>query len=374
MVDFIPVARPHMWGNEKAYVSAAIDEGWISSKGSYIDRLESAFAAEIGVAHAVAVANGTVALHLALDVLGVGEGDELIVPDFTMIAPIYAILYQRARPVPVDADATWNMDSDEVERRITTRTKAILAVHTYGHPARVDRLREIARKHGLALVEDGAEALGAEVGGQQVGSFGDIACFSLYANKVITTGEGGMLVTNDPEQFQAACWKRNMCFGPDRETQYTHASVGYNYRMTNLQAAVGVAQIENLSRATAAKIAIAERYDAALAGIPGLTLPPRSEWATNVHWVYGILVEEEFGVSRSELQRLLAEAGIETRRFFTPLHRQPIFRQHVEDWPFPHADRLWDRGLYIPSYIGMEDAVINRVATAIRRVHREGRA
>lgn len=282
----VPVCQPFFWGNEKTYVSAALDEGWISSKGRFLDQFESDFAHKLGVKFAVAVTSGTAALQLALDVLEIGSGDEVIVPDFTMMAPVFALIHERAIPVPIDADETWNMDPERIEEAITPRTKAVIVVHTYGHPARVDAIAEIARRHGLLVIEDAAEALGAELNGRKVGSFGDIACFSFYANKVVTTGEGGMLVTDNPKFFKLAKWKRNMCFGTDLETHFTHTSIGYNFRMTNLQAALGLARLEHLDGATSAKIGIADRYRMRLKEVRGLTLPPRSAWGTNVYWVF----------------------------------------------------------------------------------------
>jgi len=365
--EFQPVAQPHLWGNERIYLDEALESGWVSSRGPFIERFERAFAESIGVAHAVSVTNCTNALHLALDALGIGPGDEVIVPDFTMMAPVFAVLYQRATPVPIDADETWNMDPDAVAVAITPRTRAILAVHTYGHPARIDRLREIADEHNLWLVEDAAEAHGGAVLGRAVGTFGDIACFSFYANKLITTGEGGMIITNCEELAKRVRWKGNMCFGSDEESRYTHESIGFNYRMTNLQAAIGLAQLENAAAALESKLSIAQAYDAALGEIPGLTLPPRSTWAKNVFWVYGVLIRDEFGRSRVELQQRLSSRKIETRRFFTPLHRQPVIHSNGSLLSFPNADLLCERGLYLPSFPCMSTSVIQRVADEIRR-------
>jgi perosamine synthetase len=368
--EFQPVAQPHLWGNERIYIDEALESGWISSRGPFIERFEQAFAESIGTAHAISVTNCTNALHLALDALGIGPGDEVIVPDFTMIAPVFAILYQKATPVPVDADETWNMDPDAVILAITPQTRAVLAVHTYGHPARMDRLREIADKHNLWLIEDAAEAHGATVLGQPVGAFGDIACFSFYANKLITTGEGGMIITNHEDLAKRIRWKRDMCFGSDEESRYTHQSIGFNYRMTNLQAAVGLAQLENTAAALTSKLSIARAYDAALGEIPGLSLPPRSTWATNVFWVYGVLIQDEFGLSRLELQQWLFSRKIETRRFFTPLHRQPVMSSNLSQLRFPKADLLCERGLYLPSFSCMSTSVVERVAEEIRRARK----
>lgn len=368
--EFIPVSRPFMWGNEAAYVASAINEGWISSRGRFVDSFERMFAEAVGLKFAVAACNGTAAVHLALSTLGIGAGDEVIVPDFCMIAPVYAILYCGARPVPVEVDETWNINPALIEEKITDKTRAILVVHNYGHPADMVKISEIARRRGLYLVEDAAEVLGATAYGRQAGTFADISSFSFYANKVVTTGEGGMVATRSAELGERARWKRDMCFGPDEESRYTHREIGFNYRLTNMQAAVGVAQLEHLDEATASKVAVGQWYNAALAHVPGLTLPPAAEWARNVYWVYGVLAGPEFGVPRAELQTLLREEGIETRRFFTPLHRQPIVAGAGPEAEFPRSTYLSEHGLYLPSYVGMTEDVVARVADTIVSIRR----
>jgi perosamine synthetase len=360
-----------MWGKEAEYVNEAIREGWISSRGRMVDAFERGFAEALGMEHAVAVCNGTAAVHLALAALGIKAGDEVIVPDFCMIAPVLAILHCGATPVAVDVDETWNMAPALIEERITGHTRAILVVHNYGHPARMDEIEELARRHSLYLVEDTAEALGATVNGQRAGTFGDVASFSFYANKVITTGEGGMVVTRRAELFERLRWKRDLCFGKDEETRYTHAEIGFNYRLTNMQAAVGVAQLEHLDEAIASKIAVARRYNEALRGLPGLTLPPEAAWAKNVYWVYGVLVEPEFGIARALLQERLLAQGIETRRFFTPLHRQPIVPLKGGASDYPQSARLAEQGLYLPSSVGMQAAVVERVAETLHTLRRQ---
>lgn len=369
--DFIPVSQPFLWGNELLYASQAIQEGWISSRGRFVDAFERGFAEALEMRFAVAVCNGTAALHLALTTLDLKPGDEVIVPDFCMISPVLAILYCGATPVPVDVDQTWNINPKLIEEKISARTRAILVVHNYGHPAEMNAISEMARRLNLYLVEDVAESLGATVNGRKAGTFGDLACFSFYANKVITTGEGGMVVTQDPALYEKARWKRDLCFGPTEETRFTHQEIGYNFRLTNMQAAVGVAQLEHMNEAIAAKIAVAEKYDLALKDIEGLTLPPQAEWAKNVYWVYGVAVEPEFGVSRQLLQKYLRDAHIETRRFFTPIHQQPIVASNVAAADFPVSSYLSERGIYLPSYIGMSSAAIQRVANAIRSIQKE---
>lgn len=316
--------------------------------------------------------NGTVACHLAFAAAGIGAGDEVICPDFTMMAPVFSLLYLGATPVFVDADErSWTIDVSKIEAAITPRTKAILAVHIYGHPCDMDAIEAVARKRGLAVLEDAAEAHGATVRGRKAGAIGAAAAFSFYANKIITTGEGGMVVTSDDALAGRARSMKNLCLGKHPDTRFVHDGVGFQYRMTNVQAAFGLGQMEHAAEAVAAKVAIARRYDAALEGIPGLTRPPACEWATNVYWVYGILIEDAFGMPRLEVQRRLEAEGIETRTFFYPSHAQRMFPALPEAESrrrFPVSWRLWERGLYVPSFIGMGDAAIDRVAEGIRRI------
>ena len=370
----IPVSQPHLWGNELKYVTRAIETTWISSAGEYLEKFEKAFAAFCGVRHGIAVMNGTVACHVAFAASGIGPGDEVICPDFTMMAPVFSLLYLGATPAFVDADeGSWTIDVAKIEAAITKRTKAILAVHIYGHPCDMDAIHAVARKHGLIVLEDAAEAHGATCRGKKIGGLGRAAAFSFYANKIVTTGEGGMVVTDDDAVAAKARSLKNLCLGKQAETRFIHEGVGFQYRMTNLQAAIGAAQMEHAAEAVAAKVAIAKRYHQRLAGIPGLTLPPTRDWATNVFWVYGVLVEDAFGMPRLELQRRLEQEGIETRTFFHPSHAQSMFPRlspAESRARFPVSWRLWERGLYIPSYIGMGDDVIDRVADAIRRIQK----
>ena len=360
----IPFCIPHLWGNELEYLRQALAAGELSSSGRFVARLEEAFAAFCRAPHAIACMNGTVACQLAWAAAGIGAGDEVICPAFTMMSPIFALLHLGARPRFVDADATWQLDPALVEAAITERTRAILAVHIYGHPCDMDALRRIADRRGLLLLEDAAEAHGGEVRGRRTGALGDVSAFSFYANKIVTTGEGGIVVTSDPEIAARARSLRNLAFGDTAETRFIHKGVGFQFRMSNLQAAVGVAQLEHIDEAIAQKIWIADRYGERLAAVRGLVLPPRSDWARNVFWVYGVLVTEEFGVTRVELARVLAEQGIETRTFFYPAHRQVMFADQPHP-PMPWSDRLWEQGLYLPSYIGMTEDTIERVVNAI---------
>lgn len=362
MFAFVPVSRPHIWGEEKDKLCEAVDGRWVSSRGPFLDEFEKRFAGEIGVEYAVAVSSGTAAIHLALSVLDLDKDDEIIVPDFTMISPVLAVLACGAVPIPVDADETWNIDPEGIEQALTEKTRAIVVVHTYGHPARIDRIVDIARRHNLWIIEDAAEALGARALGRPIGSFGDLAIFSFYANKVVTTGEGGMVVTNDHRFCERLRARRNLCFGGDEETRFVHEEIGFNYRMTNLQAAMGIVQLQHLNEAVAAKIGIAREYNALLANVSGITLPPDSVWGPNVYWVYAVLIEDEFGLDRKTVQSELKRKGIETRRFFYPLHRQPIMPKAGVRQAFPKSIGLSDKGLYLPSFIGMDQSTIRRVA------------
>lgn len=344
----IPVCEPYLAGNELKYVMDCVQSNWISSAGKYIPLFEETFARCCGTRYGVACTSGTTALHLALATLGVGTGDEVIVPTFTMIATANAVTYCGAKPVFVDSEAeTWNMDPARIEEKITPRTKVIMPIHTYGHPADMDAINEIARRHSLYVVEDAAEAHGAEYKGQRCGSLSDVACFSFYANKVITTGEGGMLTTDNEELARIARNLRDHAFSEERH--FWHKYLGYNYRMTNLQAAIGVAQTERFDELVECRRRNAYYYSSLFKEVPGLTLPPEKPWAKSVFWMYGILVEDEFGISRDELRRRLAQRGIETRTFFIPIHIQPIYyREHGQE-RFPVAEELCRKGMYLPS-------------------------
>lgn len=359
--DFIPVYTPLLDGREEKYVLDAVRSGWISSLGSYVTRFEQAFARFCGVQHAVSVSNGTVALHLALHALGVGPGDEVIVPSLTFVATANAVHYTGATPVFADVDpATWCIDPEDVERRITSRTRAILPVHLYGHPAPMPALQELADKHHLLLIEDAAEAHGAAIHGRRVGGWGRIAAFSFYANKIITTGEGGMLTTDD-EALAARCRTlRDHAMPPHR--RYWHEEVGFNYRMTNLQAAVGVAQMERIERFLARKREIAARYREQLAGVPGVTFAAERPGYTNVYWMVSILVEPPYALSRDELISALRERGIDSRPFFHPMDTLPPYRS---DAPRPVALHLSRCGLNLPSSPALTDAQIDYICDVL---------
>jgi len=323
----IPVAEPCIGDEELKNVIEAVKSGWISSKGKFIEEFEREFAKYCGVKYGVATANGTVALHLALKALGIGKGDEVIVPTLTFVATANTVTYCGANPIFVDSHPEyWCINPEKIEEKITPRTKAIIPVHLYGHPCNMDRIMEIARNYNLYVIEDAAEAHGAEYKGRKVGSFGDISCFSFYGNKMITTGEGGMCLTNNEELAERMRNLRDHAMSKNRK--YWHETIGFNYRMTNLQAAVGVAQLKKLDEFVEKKRRIAKWYaeglkDLAEKGL--ITLHPEMEWAKCVYWMYSILVEEKAGVNRDELMRKLKENGIETRPFFVPMHILPMY-------------------------------------------------
>lgn len=359
--DFIPVYTPLLDGCEEKYVLDAVRSGWISSLGSYVTRFEQEFARFCGVRHAVSVSNGTVALHLALHALGVGPGDEVIVPSLTFVATANAVHYTGATPVFADVDpVTWCIDPEDVERRITPRTRAVIPVHLYGHPAPMPALQELADEHHLILLEDAAEAHGAAIYGRRVGGWGRIAAFSFYANKIITTGEGGMLTTDD-EALAARCRTlRDHAMPPHR--RYWHEEVGFNYRMTNLQAAVGVAQMERIERFLARKREIAARYRERLAGVPGVTFAAERPGYTNVYWMVSILVEPPYALSRNELIPALRERGVDSRPFFHPMDTLPPYRS---DAPRPVALHLSRCGLNLPSSPALTDAQIDYICDVL---------
>ncbi len=364
--SIIPVCEPTLGGNEMKYVQQAIETNWISSAGRFIRDFEARFAEICGVQYGIACANGTVAMHLAMATLGLEPGDEVIIPTFTMIATANAVTYCGAKPVLVDMEPDyWQMDINQVEAKITPRTKAIVPVHIYGHPTDMDPLMALAEKHGLMVIEDAAEAHGAEYKGRGTGGLGHAAGFSFYGNKIITTGEGGMVTTNNRELAQLAWNLRDHAFSHERH--FWHKFVGFNYRMTNLQAAVGLAQVEQLDGFVAARRRNAAEYNCRLHGIPGIRTPAEAPWAKNVYWMYGIMVDEaEYGMSRDALRRVLADHGIETRTFFIPMHCQPVYWQQFKGERYPVAEDLCKRGFYLPSASSLSLDEIEYVTGVIR--------
>jgi perosamine synthetase len=353
----IPVWEPVLDGNEEKYVLDCMRTAWISSAGEYLTRFETAFARWCGARHGVACSSGTTAVHLALAAAGIGPGDEVILPDFTLVACANMAILAGARPVLVDADPeTWCLDPARIEERLTPRTRAILAVHLYGHPCDMSSINDIARRRGLLVVEDGAEAHGAEVNGRKVGSLGTAACFSFYGNKILTTGEGGMVVTDDDRLAERARLLRNQAF---EEPRFVHREFGFNYRMTNVQAAIGLAQTEKADEKVARKREIARIYLELLGNREDVRLPVERPWAKNVYWMFGVLLGDAFRAGRDEVMRRLRVKGVDTRAFFHPLHSQPLYARGGPgnfprtDGDFPVSDELWRRGLYLPSGLGL---------------------
>ncbi|MBE2238785.1 MAG: DegT/DnrJ/EryC1/StrS family aminotransferase [Caldilineaceae bacterium] len=365
--SIIPVCAPTLGGNELKYVQQAIETNWISSAGRFIRDFEARFAEACGVEYGIACANGTVAMHLTMATLGLEPGDEVIIPTFTMIATANAVTYCGAKPVLVDMEpAYWQMDINQVEAKITPRTKAIVPVHIYGHPTDMDPLMALAEKHGLLVIEDAAEAHGAEYKGRRTGGLGHAAGFSFYGNKIITTGEGGMVTTNDRDLAQLAWNLRDHAFSHERH--FWHKFVGFNYRMTNLQAAIGLAQVEQLDGFVAARRRNALEYNRRLQDIPGVRTPSEAPWAKNVYWMYGILVDEQvYGMNRDALRRVLADHGIETRTFFIPMHAQPVYWQQFKGERYPVAEDLCKRGFYLPSASSLGIDEIEYITDVIRQ-------
>lgn len=364
MDRFIPVAAPALVGREKEYVLDCMESTWISSGGKYIEKFESAFAEFCHVKHAISCCNGTVALHLALLAMGVGPGDEVIVPTLTFVATANAVAYCGARPVFVDSEAeTWNMDAQLVERAITPRTKGIIAVHLYGHPADMEPLTRLARERGLFIIEDAAEAHGAEYKGQRVGSIGEIATFSFYGNKIITTGEGGMVTTNDDHLARHVRQLKGQ--GQDPDHRYWFPMLGYNYRMTNIEAAIGLGQIERIDWHTARRRETAEWYRKHLGDFPQFTLSPEASWARNAYWINCVLLAEDFPLGRDAVMVELAKAGIETRPFFYPMHTLPMYQETAAGQQFPVAESLARRGFNVPSSATLTEEEVAYVCHAL---------
>jgi perosamine synthetase len=340
-----------------------VRSGWISSLGAFIARFETEFAAFCGAPHAVAVSNGTAAMHLALAAAGIGPGDEVLVPTLTFVATANAVRYTGATPVFVDAEsATWQMDPRDLAARVTPRARAIVPVHLYGHPCDMDPILATAKRHGLVVIEDAAEAHGARCRGRRVGALGDVGCFSFYGNKIITTGEGGMCVTDD-----AALADRLRLFrdhGMDPKRSYWHEVIGFNYRMTNLQAAVGVAQTRKMLGFIEKKRQIARWYAVCLAPLARagrLRLHPEAAWARNVYWMYSVILGEA-SPTLDVVRSRLADRGVDSRPFFHPIHTLPPYATGQR---LPVAEQLASHGLNLPSGVGLTQAEVERVAQAL---------
>jgi len=367
-VHAIPVNEPVITAEAKRYVQEALDTGWISSAGPAIEKFEQAFARAIGVRHAMTVASGTAALHCALAALEIGPGDEVIVPDFTMIASPFAVLYTGATPVFVDVEEeTYNLDSTKIAAAVTSRTKAIMPVHLYGHSCDMDPILALAKDRGIAVLEDAAEAHGALYCGKPCGSLGTISAFSFYGNKIITTGEGGMVCTDDDALAARVRSFKDLSHVPGH--RFAHAELGFNYRMTNLQAALGLGQLEHLKEFVETKQRMAAHYNSRLSSVRGLRLPVTKDYAFNVYWMYAILVEESFGMTRDQLAEALKARGIDTRTFFLPCHSQPaIAKRFPTQVAFPVTERIAKQGLYLPSGLAITEEQIETVCAALREI------
>lgn len=372
----IPVNEPSLGPQEEAYVAECVRSGWVSSSGRFITEFEERWAAYCGRRYGISVSNGTTALQLAVACLDLAPGDEVILPSFTIISCALAVIYSGAVPVLVDSDSrTWGMDVAAVERRITPRTRAVMPVHIYGHPVDMDPLLDLADRHNLAIIEDAAEAHGAEYLSKRsgppgrwrrCGSFGTLSCFSFYANKLVTTGEGGMILTDDPRLADRARSLRNLCLQAGR--RFYHEELGFNFRLTNLQAALGLAQVERMDQLVARKRRLAADYTARLQHLTGLELPVEEPWARSVFWMYGLVLSEEHGVDAAELAARLGRRGVETRPFFLGLHEQPALRRRglFRGERYPVAERLARQGLYLPSGLGLTDEQLATVCEAVQ--------
>lgn len=367
---FIPVNQPLLDGNEKRYLMECIDSGWISSEGPFVSEFEQKFAARVGRRHGVAVCNGSAALDAAVVALGIGAGDEVIMPTFTIISCAAAVVRAGATPVLVDSDpVSWNMDVNRIAEKLTPKTKAILIVHIFGLPTDVDPVLRLAREHGLKVLEDAAEMHGQTYRGRPCGSFGDLSVFSFYPNKHVTTGEGGMIVTDDDFLAQRCRSLRNLCFQPHK--RFVHEELGWNMRMTNLQAAVGLAQLERLEEFVQRKRAMGRRYTELLRDERSIQLPiGAADYADNIYWVYGLVLSDDLPFNAEIAMKRLADMGVGTRPFFWPMHEQPVFKKMglFCGELYPAAERLARRGFYVPSGLAITDEQIERAADAVRQL------
>lgn len=372
-MKMIPVNRPLLNGNEKKYLSECIDTQWISSEGPFIEKFEKNFSQKVGRKFGVAVSSGTAALDIAVAALNLSPGDEVIMPAFTIISCVTAILNANAVPVLVDCDKeSFNVTANSIEEKITKNTKAILVVHIYGMPVDIDPILELAKKFNLKVIEDAAEMHGQLYKGRPCGSFGDISIFSFYPNKLITTGEGGMVLTNDIDFANRARSLRNLCFLPHK--RFIHEELGWNYRMTNLQAAIGLAQLERLDEFVVIKKDIGHLYNKLLANFKKITLPIKAEkYAENIYWVYPIVLNALANMTAKELADRLYAEGVQTRPFFWPMHKQPALQEKNLFLGEEHlnSEHISKFGLYLPSGVGTTDSEIELVVEALGRVLNE---
>jgi perosamine synthetase len=368
MDEFVPVNQPVLDGNEKAYLIRCIESGWISSEGPAVQEFEEKLAARVGRKHGIAVSNGSTALDLAVRALGLPEGSEVIMPAFTIISCAAAIVRAGLKPVLVDADpATWNMNVHQLSDKVTSKTRAIMVVHIYGLPTDMDPVLAVARRHNLRIIEDAAEMHGQTYRGKPCGSFGDVSVFSFYPNKHVTTGEGGMVLTDDAHIDEVCRSLRNLAHSPER--RFVHEELGFNFRLTNMQAALGIAQLERLDESVVKKREMGRRYNEAFSSIPELETPPsRTEYADNIYWVYGMVLADSVSIDAARMMSMLAKLQIGTRPFFWGMHEQPVF--HKMGWflteRHPVTERIARRGFYVPSGLGLTTAQQLRVIEAVK--------
>lgn len=370
-MNFLPVCEPTLNGKEVEYVLDAVSSGWISSAGKYIEKFESEFSFFSGAKHAIAVTNGSCALHVALVGMGIGPGDEVIVPSFTMIASAFAVMQTGAVPIFCEIDErTWNIDVNSIEERITTRTKAIMPVHIFGSPCDLLEIEKIAKKHNLKIIQDSAESHGAKVGGNKIDEYGDASAYSFFANKNLTTGEGGMVTTNSDTLNEKIRKLKNLSFDPiDRN--YIHDQLGFNYRMSNLHAAIGLAQVERGNELINLRIQNAKIYRSLLSETPGIELQAIPDWAESVHWMNAIVINPAIKIPIQKIMGRLKEKGIDSRRLFQGMHRQPAFKEILSNYgseDFKHTDYLSDNGLYLPSSSHLTRGEIERVVSELDRI------
>ena len=365
----IPVNEPLLNEQAAKYVQECLTTGWVSSEGRFIQEFEKSWAAYCGMNFGIAVSNGTTALEVAVACLDLEPGDEIIVPTFTIISCVLAIIESGASPVLVDSDPeTWCMDTAQVEARLSNRTRAIMPVHMYGHPVEMTPLRELADRHDLFIIEDAAEAHGAKCDGRTVGGFGDLSAFSFYANKIITTGEGGMVLTKSSEHAERARALRNLCFRSDR--RFYHTELGHNYRLTNVQAAIGLAQVEQIEEHVRRKRWMGKSYTERLSHLSQISLPVEKPWAENVYWMYGVVLADDVPFDAVEFGRRLKLEGVDTRPFFVGMHEQPVLKDRglFSGERYPIAERLARRGLYLPSGLTLTEEQLDTVCTAVEKV------
>lgn len=369
-MGFIPVNEPLLNGNEKKYLCECIDSGWVSSEGPFVQKFEQLMSETVNRKYGIAVSNGTAALEIAVQSLGIKEGDEVIMPTFTIISCAMAVTKLGAIPVLVDSDlSTWNMNVEEIEAKITDRTKAIIIVHLYGLPVKVDQVLRLAQKYSLKVIEDAAEMHGQMYKGKPCGSFGDISTFSFYSNKHVTSGEGGMVVTDDEELAERCRSLRNLCFRKD--VRYVHNEISDNYRFTNLQAAVGLAQLERLEEFVERKRVMGKYYTDQLQGIEGVMLPvSHTDYAENIYWVYGLVLDQNIQIDNRTIQKMLSEKGIGSRTFFWCMHEQPVYYDMgmFKGENYPNAEYLARKGFYIPSGLGLTEGQMDKVVNALKEV------